>query len=682
MSLVLSRLLQPGSIAVVGGGAWCENVIRECRAFGFKGPIWPVHPKRSEVAGERAYSSVENLPGAPDASFIGVNRHATVEIVGALARRGAGGAVCFASGFLEASEELSDGGAVQDALLEAASGMPILGPNCYGFINGLDGAALWPDQHGMLPVDRGVAIITQSSNIALNLTMQRRGLPIAYLLTAGNQAQVDIAALGMAALADERVTALGLHIEGIGDLRRFETLCEAARLAGKPIVALKIGLSEQARAATVSHTASLAGSSAGSDALFDRLGIRRVKTLSLFLETLKLLHVTGPLPSSRVASMSCSGGEASLMADLAIECGVTFPVLNPTQKEDLRAALGSKVALANPLDYHTYIWGDRAALAACFSAMMDPKLSIGCVVLDFPRDDRCDASQWDIVIDAIRDAIAERGVPIAVVSSLPDTLPEDVALNLVAEGIPALCGLDDALCAISLAAQENPDRMPRSVLLPVGSDDAVQSLMLNEASAKAALARYGLDVPRALRAEGHEEAAVAAWSLKSPLAVKGEGFAHKSEAGAVILNLTTPEAVGEAAKAMSSTQFLIEEMVQGGGADLLVGVLHDAAHGFVLTLAAGGTFTELLDDKAHLLLPVGEDDITRALDRLAIVRILDGYRGAPPANRTAIVNAVLAVQDYVIANADRVLEVEINPLICTPTNAVAVDALIRLREAQ
>ncbi len=673
----LSRLLRPQSIAVVGGGAWCENVIRECRAFGFKGPIWPVHPTRGEVAGEPAFTAIADLPRAPDASFIGVNRHATVEVVEALAECRAGGAVCFASGFLEASEELSDGADVQAALLEAAGDMPILGPNCYGAINGLDGVALWPDQHGMVPVDRGVAIITQSSNIALNLTMQKRGLPIAYLLTAGNQAQVDLAELGMAALADHRVTALGMHIEGIGDLRWFEALAEAARVAGKPIVALKIGTSAQARAATVSHTASLAGSSAGADALLARLGIRQVDTISLLLETLMLLHVTGPLPSNQIASMSCSGGEASLMADTAEGRGVVFPPLNDRQSDDLRKALGPKVALANPLDYHTYIWGDREAMAASFAAMMDPSLALGCVVLDFPRRDRCDASQWDIVIDAIRDAVASRGVPIAVVSSLPDTMPEDVAIALTRQGIPALCGLDDTLSAIALAARPDPEQAA-PVLLP--GPYTAEGRTLSEADAKMALADCGLRVPKALCAASVDEAGKAADRLNGLIALKGEGFAHKSEAGAVRLGLSSSAEVIEAAEAMPSEFFLIEEIVGGGVVDLLIGVLHDPAHGFVLTLGAGGTFAELMADTTHLLLPLDAPTIDAALNRLSIAPRLAGYRGAPGCDRDAIVNAVLAVQDYVTKHAAEVLEVEINPLICTPTEAVAVDALIRLRE--
>jgi acyl-CoA synthetase (NDP forming) len=670
----LERLLRPRSIAVIGGGGWCANLIEQCEKIGFQGDIWPVHPTRVEVSGQRAYGSVEELPGAPDASFIGVNRHATVGVVAALAARGAGGAICFASGFREAVNELSDGADLQAQLLEAAGEMPILGPNCYGLINALDGAVLWPDQHGAVRVERGVAIVTQSSNIAINLTMQKRGLPLAYIVTAGNQAQTDLAQIGMALLEDPRVTALGLHIEGIGDLRRFEALAATARRLGKRIVALKVGTSDQAQVATVSHTASMAGSDAGARALLARLGIGQVGSLTALLETLKLLHVTGPLASNRIASMSCSGGEASLMADTALGRDVVYPPLNGVQKADLRAALGPKVALANPLDYHTYIWANLPAMTACFSAMMDPSLALGVVVLDFPRADRCMFDQWDIVIDAVADAQAARGVPLAIVASLPETLPEEIATRIMARGIAALSGLPDALDAIAIAAQLVPEAAP---LLLSGPDGRTR--VLSEAEAKAALAAFGLPVPSFVRAISPEDAIEAARRIGGPVALKGEGIAHKTEAGAVRLNLGV-DTVGDAAATMQASSFLIEEMIFGGIVELLVGVLRDPAHGFVLTIGAGGTFAELLDDTTHLLLPVSANDIDAAISCLRLSPRLDGYRGAPSADRSAIASAVLAVQDYVIANAADLFEVEINPLICTPTRAVAVDALICLRD--
>ena len=187
----LSRLLRPQSIAVIGGGAWCQQVILQSERMGYRGQIWPVHPKASDIAGHTAFAHLEDLPEAPDAVFIGINRHATIGAAQALSGMGAGGAVCFASGFSEAVAEDETSGDLQDQLIAAAGDMPILGPNCYGFINALDGALLWPDQHGATPVDKGVAILTQSSNISINLTMQNRALPIAYMVACGNMAQTS-----------------------------------------------------------------------------------------------------------------------------------------------------------------------------------------------------------------------------------------------------------------------------------------------------------------------------------------------------------------------------------------------------------------------------------------------------------------------------------------------------------
>ena len=667
----LSRLLQPNSVAVVGGGTWCDAVVRTCTAFGFEGPIWRVHPTR-----EGAFASVRDLPSVPDAVYIGVNRGATVEVVRDLAAMGAGGAVCFASGFSEAVAELADGGEMQKALLAAAGAMPVLGPNCYGILNALNQVALWPDTHGLTPVARGVAIVMQSSNIALNMTMQRRGLPIAYVLTAGNQAQIDLATLGRAALEDPRVTALGLHIEGITDPRAFEALARRAAELGKPIVALKVGASEQAQAATVSHTASLAGSDAGARAFLARVGIRQVDTLPVLLETLKLMHLMGPLPSNRIATLSSSGGEASLLADTALRHDVVFPPLSPAQKTGLRAALGPKVALANPLDYHTYIWADRAGMAATFAAMATPDIALSLVVLDFPRADRCDGAAWHLVVEAIGDAMAMSGQRIGIVTSLPECLPEEVAEACASRRIPTLVGFDEALAALS-AASWPTTAAPTPVLLP-GPDGATR--VLTEAEAKAALAAHGLAIPIGRQVDLADLADAAA-EMPLPFVLKAEGIAHKTEAGAVHLGLRSADAALIAARDLPGP-FLLEEQIEGAIVELLVGVLRDPAHGFVLTLGAGGIFTELLQDAEHLLLPVTASEIDTALARLRLSPRLSGYRGAPPVARDALVAAILAVQDYVTENADTVHEVEINPLICTPTRAVAVDALIRLREAQ
>ncbi|MGX9352116.1 acetate--CoA ligase family protein [Shimia sp. W99] len=672
MSRDLSRLIRPGSVAVIGGGAWCAEVVRQLARFGFDGAIWPVHPKAQVVGGRAAYARLEDLPGVPDAAFVGINRRATIEAVAVLSGMGAGGAVCFASGFAEAHAEDAEGADLQAALIAAAGDMPILGPNCYGLVNAVDGVAIWPDQHGCAPVERGVAILTQSSNIAINLTNQRRSVPIAYVTTCGNMAQLSQAAMARALLEDARVSVLGLHVEGFSDLRDWEALAKAAHARRVPVVVLKVGASDQAQAATVSHTASLAGSDAGAEALIARLGFTRVHDPAVFLETLKLLHMVGSLASPAVASISCSGGEASLMADLGLRAGLDFPTLLAAQKDEMAKVLGPMVALANPLDYHTYIWRDADAMTRAWAGMMAPEIALTFSIVDYPHENRQD---WDCATEAAIRAHRLTGRPMAVVASLPELMPQDVAKELSAAGVVPLYGLREAVEAAAAAARVSaPEPLP--LALP-GRRNA--EVLLSEDEAKAELAAFGIDMPRRGVADSVDALSGAAEGLAPPLVLKGMGLAHKSEAGAVQLGLTAQD-LEAAALEMPCARFLVEEMIDGAVAELLVGVTRDVAHGFVLTLAAGGVLTEVLQDSVSVLVPSSRETLKQALFQLKTAKLLHGYRGAPAANIEAILDAVEGLQNYVLANAETLGEVEVNPLIATPTRAVAVDALIRKGE--
>ncbi|PDT04346.1 acyl-CoA synthetase [Rhizobium chutanense] len=678
----LDRLLRPQTIAVFGGRE-ARRVIEQCDRMGFSGEIWPVHPKLDEVLGRRCYRSVSDLPSAPDAAFVGVNRTLTVDIVRSLSAAGAGGAVCYASGFSEATAELGDGADLQQALLAAAGDMPILGPNCYGLINGLDGALLWPDQHGMKRIEYGVAILTQSSNIAINLTMQARGLPIAYVVTAGNQAQTSLADVACALIDDPRITAVGLHVEGFGDLSGLERLAAIARRLKKPVVVLKVGRSEQARHATVSHTASLAGSDAVADAVLARLGIGRVQSLPALLETLKLLHVAGPLPSHSISSMSCSGGEASLMADAAVGRNVEFPALEPQQLPRLRRVLGEMVALSNPLDYHTFVWGDFERQTEAFSAMFEGGCALNLVVLDFPRGDRCDAAEWVMTADAVIAAATATGALAGLLATLPENMPEPVADRLMANGIVAFSGIDEAIIAAEVAAGIGKvwDRPPPLPLLDVPSIDG-EIETLTEADAKTELAACGLPVPWGLQAFSPREAAEQAERLGFPVVLKGLGIAHKTEAGAVVLNLRDSEAVLNAAAAMPPNGgYLVEKMIDPPVGELIIGAVRDPVFGLSLTLGAGGIFVELLEDSVILPLPATKTEIHAAISRLKLAKLIYGYRGRAKGDLDAAVAAIAAAANYVVMNASCLEELDINPLMVLPEGrgVAAVDAFIRRR---
>ena len=678
----LARMLRPRSIAVVGGQA-AERVAEQCDRLGFEGEIWPVHPRRSMVAGHRAVATADELPSAPDAAFIGVNRRATIEAVAALARMGAGGAVCYASGFSEAE----GGKALQDALLDAAGTMPIIGPNCYGFVNFLDGAPLWPDQHGGRRLGaqaHGVAIVTQSSNIAISMTMQRRGLPLAYVATAGNQAQIGVSALGAALLDDERVSALGLHIEGFDSAPGLEALARKARERRTPVVVLKAGRSRLAQAAALSHTASIAGSDAGANALVRRLGFARAKDMAEFLETLKLLHVHGALAGARLGAMCCSGGEAALVADAAQEAGVELPPLTPGHADAVADAVHPLVAVANPLDYHTFAWGDPDALHTTFRSFIAPgAFDAALLMLDFPRRDRCDDAEWQTTLAAFERAAADaKGL---VVATLAENLPEERAEWMIEHGLAPLAGLPEALAAVANAAEIGGAwrTAPAAAIL---SAQAVEDapVMVDEAQAKARLAEYGVAVPAGGVAHSVEEALAIADSLDASVAVKALGIAHKSERNAVRLGLREEAEVAAAARALLAIggSVLVERFEGGFVAELIVGVQRDPALGLLLTVGIGGTLVELLADTETLLLPTTADEVREALGGLRGSVLLEGHRGTPKADIEAAVDAVQAIAHFAAANRATLEELDVNPLAVAAEGqgAIALDALLYSRE--
>ncbi len=277
MDASIRRLLAPRSVALIGG-AWTDAVAAGCRTIGYQGEVWRVHPSRPGSAGEHYYRSVAELPGAPDAAFIAVPNREAVAVAAALRARGAGGFVCFASGFSETAN--NEGEQLTLQLQQSAGPLPFLGPNCYGFVNYFDRVALWPDQVVGEPPERGVALICQSGTIALSLMFNERSLPIGYLFSVGNQTRLAIEDLIELLVPDERVSAFGVYVEGIKDAPRLLRAAALARAAGKPIALIKSGRTAAAARTALSHTGALAGADTVFDAFCRQAGIARCETLS------------------------------------------------------------------------------------------------------------------------------------------------------------------------------------------------------------------------------------------------------------------------------------------------------------------------------------------------------------------------------------------------------------------
>jgi len=677
----LQRLLVPRTIALIGSGAWTDAVAAGARTLGYPGEVWRVHPTRSSQPDVRYFRSVDELPAGPDSAFIAAPNHEVPAVAAALARRGAGGFVCFSSGFAESAT--AAGERLTHELEQGAGPLPFLGPNCYGMVNFFDRIALWPDQVVGDSPERGVALISQSGTIALTLMFGDRSLPIGYLITVGNQTRIAAEDLIDVLCDDPRVTAFGLYLEGIKDTTKFTRAADKARACGKPIAVVKSGRTEAASRTARSHTGALSGSDAAFDAYCAQAGIARCETLSTLCETLKIFHNGGPLAGRRVVVMGASGGDMAMTADVSRHLHLEFPPFSPATTERMSAIVGERVTVANPFDMHTYLWFQHAALRQLFEEVFRSDVDAVGFTLDCPPAASADDSAYTAVIEQFA-AAAQGAKPRAVfISSLPETSGRTVRQLCLQGGVVPLQGQREALEALHLAgavgeAWRNSDlpalSIPRSPRAPV--------VTIGEHAGKAALAAFGLQVPRS-QVVPCAQAGVAAAGIGFPVVIKasGAGLEHKTELGGVVLGVRTVEQAVSAGMQLAalSGEVLVEQMIDDGIAEILVGVSVDEQFGQLLLIGSGGVQAEVWKDTVCLLPPWTREIVSSAIRRLKVAALLDGYRGKPPGDVATLIDAVIAIGRYATANRDTLIELDVNPVIVRPhgAGAIAVDVLIR-----
>jgi acyl-CoA synthetase (NDP forming) len=688
----LKRLLAPRHLAFVGGRSMAR-ALKRCAEGGYQGQMWLVNPQHESLEGVPCVRSIAELPCGPDAVFIATNRELTLTAVAQLAAKDAGGAICYASGFAETGAQ---GQALQQQLLQAAGQMALLGPNCYGLLDYLHSSALWPVAHGGKPVEKGVAVLTQSGNFAYNLSMSDRSLPVAYMASVGNQAQLGVAELMDVLLDEPRVTAIGLHLEGLKNVPGFARAAHKALEKGIPIVALKTGVSQIGAELALSHTSSLSGSDALYDSLFARLGVIRVSGPVSFVETLKAA-ACGKLPAGdSLIALACSGGDAGLIADYAERNDLTLPKLDDTQREELAQVLPSYANLVNPLDFTTAIWGDGEALNRMLDSALRTEADAAMLVLDYPAESTGERKECDLLLELYCAALVRHGKTGFVTSAFPELLPASARERLHAQDVAALQGVEDGLAAWGRIAgyQRN-----RQALLALGESALVplcpraltgEGRLLNEWDSKQALRAFGLPTPNGVLSTP-ANALVDANGLGYPLVLKAVSaqLPHKTEAGAVALNLKDAAALSAALQKMHASiadyapqvpfdQVLLEPMATPPLAELIVGIKRENDFGLALVIGAGGILVELLKDSRSLLLPTTDGAIRRAVLSLRSAGLLQGFRGREAADLDALVAAIRAVADYACENADALLELDVNPLLVGAHGTTAVDALIRL----
>lgn len=680
----LERLIAPKSIAIVGAspraGSFGLRTLENLAHF--RGPIWPVNAKYEKIGEHACYPSLAALPGRPDLVALVVPREGVEAALREAAAAGAGGVVVYASGYGEM--ERDEGAAEQRRLAEfvQSARMPMLGPNCMGLVNhelGV-GVSFIPEYSSMPRRVGPIAFVSQSGALGYCLAQAaERGMGYRYFFSVGNSCDVDVADLIGAMAEDPGVRAIACLFEGVPEARRLLEAGARARAAGKPVIVYKLGVSEDGAAAARSHTGSMAGSAAAFRALFERAGFATVDNYEALVEYAKFFAAAGKPLARGVAVVSGSGGAGIIAADMAARHGVPMPQPAERTVAVLRSVVPEFGAARNPCDPTGQVLSVPESYNKCCQALLDDP-------------------QYGVLLCAMSVSSRETGPKRSTdIAALARSQPKPIAVAWVSEWLQGpgseAYEVDDRVgffrsmdrCYAAIAAWQRwheargkEERVSTKIpgLLCSGKK------VLGEREAKAILAKYGIQSAPERRAKNADEAVRAAAELGYPVVLKADGdIEHKTEAGAVKLDLRDEAALRAACAAMTAAKsgFLVQAMVKGG-VELVVGTKRDPQCGPVLLVGLGGVLVEILHDTALALAPVGRREARRMLESLKGYKLLQGYRGAPAANLDAVCEAIARISEFAADHADLVEEVDVNPLLARPDGAVALDALIVLRD--
>jgi acyl-CoA synthetase (NDP forming) len=681
----LERLIAPRSIAIVGAspraGSFGLRTLENLAHF--RGAIWPVNAKYEKVGEHACYPSLAALPGKPDLVALVVPREGVEAALMEAAAVGAGGVVVYASGYGEMARD--EGAAAQQRLAEIARAarMPVLGPNCMGLVNhGLGVGVSFIPEYSKMPRRLGpIAFVSQSGALGYCLAQAaERGLGYRYFFSAGNSSDVDVADLIGAMAEDPEVRAIACLFEGVPSAQRLLQAGERARKAGKPVIVYKLGTSEDGAAAARSHTGSMAGSAAAFRALFERAGFVTVDNYEVLVEYAKFFAAAGKPLARGVAVVSGSGGAGIIAADMAGRHGVPMPQPVERTTAVLRSVVPEFGAARNPCDPTGQVLSVPESYNKCCQALLDDP-------------------QYGVLLCAMSVASRETGAKRSSdIAALARSQPKPIAVVWVSEWLQGpgseAYEADDRVgffrsldrCYAAIAAWQRWHEAPpvaearlsrKNLSLPSGKKKT-----LTEREAKAILAEYGVVGVPERPTKNPEEAVKAAAALGYPVVLKADGdIAHKTEAGAVKLDLRDADAVRAACAAMTVAKngFLVQPMLKGG-VELVVGIKRDPQVGPVLLVGLGGVLVEIMRDTALALAPVGKAEARRMLESLKGYKLLQGYRGTPAADLDAVCEAIARISEFAADFADEVEEIDVNPLLARPDGAVALDALIILRD--
>lgn len=687
----LGRMLAPQSIAVVGASETPGNFGRRSieNLCDYKGVVHAVNPNYKEVAGRPCVAALADLPAPPDCVVVAVPRERVEAVVVEAARIGAGGVIVYASGYAETG--LPERAQEQERLAEIGrkAGMPIIGPNCIGIVNHAMrcGLSFMPAYAEVPAVAGHVALVSQSGAMGyVFVQAPMRGVGFTHYLASGNSCDADVCDLASYLVDQPEVKAIGLLFEGLRDGARLLALGARARAAGKTIVVYKMTAGEASSKAALSHTGSLAGSDAAYRAAFEKAGMVVIDDIEAMLETASFFAKAPPPSGIGPAILVGSGGAGVIAAAKAEASGQALP----QPDDEVRALLAKEVpdfgSTANPCDVTAQVLNNAGSFERCMTAFLD-------------------RPEYDSLVFPVAYSQAQYSLQrYTMLKEFSGQYPDKIICALwfaewlegpgsrEYESDPRIALFRSPMrCMRTLAswhARAEREKWPAAARRTTPQKLSLKPGSMTERDSKTALAAYGIRVTKEMLAADLPTALAAAKAIGYPVALKIESpdIAHKTDAGVVRLGVADDAALERAYAEITAAAarvkpaprvagVLVAEMV-GAGLEMMVGVTQDPQFGPIVTVGVGGVLVELLADVQVGLAPVTPSEARHMIDRLKGRKLLDGYRGSRAVDVEALVDVVVRLSELAADHADRIEEIDVNPVIMGEKGGIAVDALL------
>ncbi|MHA7985291.1 acetate--CoA ligase family protein [Rathayibacter sp. CAU 1779] len=697
----VKQLFNPKSIALIGAtdkSFWSLSIYKNLLEGGFDGAIYLVNPRGIVVHGQQSYATLDDLPETPDLAFVMVSTAVVLEVMGKVADAGIPTAVVLTSGFGEVGEE---GAKLEAQLVQLAQdrGITVLGPNGNGYVN--NAASITP--YGLpitTPLRKGnIGVVLQSGALASAVIQlaQTRNAGVSLLVSMGNESMVSMTDVMRYLVEDDATKVIVLFIESIRHPEDFLEVARKALLAGKPVVALKVGRSEGGARVAKAHTGSLVGDDGIVDAVFRQNAVIRVDSLEDLMVTAELLSHTDPFAGRRIGFVTPSGGACEVISDRAEDEGIEIPSFAEATEDKLREVLPDFASVHNPIDVTGYILIDPdLAVKALKAVEDDPNIDQIVYVADLPHDE----SDLDVAVARAQhqaEAIASVSKPVIVVSNTITDITPFGRKVADASGFPGVVGgIHHGMTALGRAAAWG-ERYRAAITAEVETAELGEPIVVDakpgdvfaERQASALLSENGVPVVPNVLVRTADDAVAVAEEVGYPVVVKlaADEIEHKSDIGGVKLNLRDAEAVRQAFVdvteaghgAGAADPAALVQPQRSGGIELIVGAVRDPKWGMVLAVGLGGVWVEVLKDSTLHLLPVSREQVKAGLTSLRGAALLAGARGTQTADLDAVPDAVLHIAQVVQRLGDGLESLEVNPLLVRGSEVEALDALITWR---